>query len=245
MGNSAAAEVSATARSKMVTYDRASREVVWCLFCDIVSGKAPGHRLYMDKVCCAFLPRDGDAAVHVLVVPKRHIQNAKHLEPEDLELVKHLQRVGSIVAGRISALSPHPAGGDNPAIAAAFGAVPDCSLLPVSSKLAARERALAPSPASACEACRAAWNSTLHPTAPTASTPGHAGAADAEGLVTAFHAPPYNSIDHLHLHALVPPFAGLVFGWQGALSHNTMMPWSPSADAVCDALEASSREARL
>lgn len=233
----------------MVTYDKESGRVVRCLFCSIVAGTSSGHRLYMDDVCCAFLPRGSDADIHVLVVPKRHIKNAGDLHPSDVPLVRHMQQVGITLAARLAETKPPATWPDNAAIAASLGPVRDGSLCPVSVPLAAREAELAVA-AATCDDCSKAWSATLHPSAAAGASARALTSPKTIEITTAFHAPPFNSIDHLHMHALVPPFGGLL-GWHGAVTHNTMTPWSPSADALCAELEAravsesASRDARL
>ena len=44
-----------------------------CLFCDIASGKLPGHVVLDDAVAFAFLDRSPLFIGHVLVIPKAHV----------------------------------------------------------------------------------------------------------------------------------------------------------------------------
>ncbi|KAA0155228.1 hypothetical protein FNF29_01979 [Cafeteria roenbergensis] len=193
-----------------------------CLFCSIVGGRAPATRLYMDCVCCAFLTRRPDAAKHVLVVPRRHVRNLGDVGPDDAALVSHLKHVGSAVLDRMSLSA-----------AAAGPVAADDSLVPVPAELATRERELAKE--HTCDDCTAAQSSTLL-SPPADAVPVSAAAPDDErdDRVFAFHAPPYNSVDHLHLHCMAPPFTG----WKGSWSHWTGGYWSPSADSIVAGLEA-------
>lgn len=44
-----------------------------CLFCRIVSGAIPVHRLFEDEEILAFADIAPQAPVHLLIVPKRHV----------------------------------------------------------------------------------------------------------------------------------------------------------------------------
>ncbi len=46
-----------------------------CLFCKIVSGEIPCHKIYEDKNCLAFLDINPVNLGHTLIVPKQHSKN--------------------------------------------------------------------------------------------------------------------------------------------------------------------------
>lgn len=54
-----------------------------CLFCKIVAGTIPSKKAYEDDEVLAFYDIDPQAPVHVLVIPKKHIQSADAVRPED------------------------------------------------------------------------------------------------------------------------------------------------------------------
>ncbi len=54
-----------------------------CIFCQIVSGKTPCHKIYEDKKYLAFLDIRPIAPGHVLVVPKKHSQDLLHAAPTE------------------------------------------------------------------------------------------------------------------------------------------------------------------
>jgi histidine triad (HIT) family protein len=56
-----------------------------CLFCDIVAGKVPAEIVHEAERTVAFRDINPTAPVHVLVVPRRHIENAAALELDDAE----------------------------------------------------------------------------------------------------------------------------------------------------------------
>ena len=53
-----------------------------CLFCRIVSGEAPAQVVHSTETTVAFRDINPMAPVHVLVVPRRHIENAAAVEPD-------------------------------------------------------------------------------------------------------------------------------------------------------------------
>lgn len=54
-----------------------------CLFCKIAAGIIPSKKAYEDDEVVAFYDIDPQAPVHVLVIPKRHIQSAHYVCAED------------------------------------------------------------------------------------------------------------------------------------------------------------------
>ena len=46
-----------------------------CVFCKIVSGEIPSHRVYEDENVLAFLDSNPVSRGHTLVIPKRHVEN--------------------------------------------------------------------------------------------------------------------------------------------------------------------------
>lgn len=54
-----------------------------CLFCKIVSGVLPGHKVYEDDDVLAFLDIAPVNYGHTLVIPKKHYQNFEEI-PEEI-----------------------------------------------------------------------------------------------------------------------------------------------------------------
>jgi len=54
-----------------------------CLFCRIVAGEIPAEIVHSSDLAVAFRDLNPQAPVHVLVVPRRHIDHAGVLEPDD------------------------------------------------------------------------------------------------------------------------------------------------------------------
>lgn len=50
-----------------------------CIFCKIVKGESPADILYEDDLVMAFPSIDSIAPVHILIIPKEHIESIAHL----------------------------------------------------------------------------------------------------------------------------------------------------------------------
>jgi histidine triad (HIT) family protein len=69
-----------------------------CLFCHIASGEIPARTVYEDEQVVAFADTNPQAPVHLLVIPRRHVENVAALQPGDCELMSHLMLVAARVA---------------------------------------------------------------------------------------------------------------------------------------------------
>ncbi|MCQ4257500.1 histidine triad nucleotide-binding protein [Stutzerimonas stutzeri] len=54
-----------------------------CLFCKIVAGEIPAHKIYEDDQVIAFNDIAPQAPVHFLVIPRKHIATLNDLSEED------------------------------------------------------------------------------------------------------------------------------------------------------------------
>ena len=69
-----------------------------CLFCKIASGKMDTDFVYTDQKVVVFEDINPQAAVHLLIVPKKHISDLNHLKEEDNELIGHVYQVAKKLA---------------------------------------------------------------------------------------------------------------------------------------------------
>lgn len=58
-----------------------------CLFCKIVKGEIPSEKVYEDEEILAFKDIHPKAPVHLLIIPKKHIDSMKKIEKEDEALI--------------------------------------------------------------------------------------------------------------------------------------------------------------
>lgn len=61
-----------------------------CLFCKIVSGEIPSTKVYEDDICYAFRDIAPQGPVHVLVIPKEHIQSVNQIDENNKDIVAHI-----------------------------------------------------------------------------------------------------------------------------------------------------------
>ena len=58
-----------------------------CIFCKIIKGEIPSKKVYEDKDIFAFEDVNPQAPVHVLIVPKKHIEKSLDATGQDKELI--------------------------------------------------------------------------------------------------------------------------------------------------------------
>jgi histidine triad (HIT) family protein len=63
-----------------------------CLFCKIINGDIPSKKVYEDEAVYAFEDINPNAAVHVLVVPKLHIDSVDCVDCENIAAVAEVMK---------------------------------------------------------------------------------------------------------------------------------------------------------
>ncbi len=61
-----------------------------CVFCKIIAGEIPSAKVYEDEICLAFKDLGPKAPIHILVIPKAHIQSVDAVTPENSGVVAHI-----------------------------------------------------------------------------------------------------------------------------------------------------------
>jgi histidine triad (HIT) family protein len=69
-----------------------------CLFCKIVEGNVPASIVHRDEHLIAFKDINPQAPLHVLIVPRRHIDSLNALGPDDDGLVGEMIRRAAAIA---------------------------------------------------------------------------------------------------------------------------------------------------
>lgn len=69
-----------------------------CIFCKIIKGEIPSTKVYEDEDIIAFKDINPAAPVHVLVVPKQHIESLEELDEENIKVVVPAHRAIKKVA---------------------------------------------------------------------------------------------------------------------------------------------------
>lgn len=142
---------------KGVTYN-AIGIVQDCLFCRILGGKEPAQIVKDSEQFVAFKTIAPASPYHLLISPRKHIQNIHALCKADVALIHELKAFG------LSALTADQ---------------------------------------------------------------------QSSGVQMSFHRPPYNSIDHLHLHVIAYKSQ---MSWVGYLKYMTGTPWCIDVDALIEQL---------
>ena len=69
-----------------------------CLFCKIIDGSIPSTAVYQDEVCYAFADIHPQAPVHVLIVPREHVDSLAEVNAGHRPMLGHLLWVAAEIA---------------------------------------------------------------------------------------------------------------------------------------------------
>ena len=72
-----------------------------CLFCRIVAGEIPADVVHQNERAIAFRDINPQAPVHVLVIPRDHLESLDEAARSDEALLGHLLRVAARVANEL------------------------------------------------------------------------------------------------------------------------------------------------
>lgn len=69
-----------------------------CIFCKIARGEIPSDKIYEDEKIYAFKDINPEAPVHVVIIPKKHIESLNTITVEESDIIAHI----SVVVKEIS-----------------------------------------------------------------------------------------------------------------------------------------------
>jgi len=69
-----------------------------CVFCKIIKKEIPAAIVFEDENILAFKDVRPLAPVHILIIPKKHIETVNDLKDEDAELVGHMILIAKKIA---------------------------------------------------------------------------------------------------------------------------------------------------
>lgn len=72
-----------------------------CIFCKIIKGDIPSEKVYEDDRILAFKDINPAAPIHVLVIPKVHVQNVLEIGVENSEIISDIFRAINKVAEQL------------------------------------------------------------------------------------------------------------------------------------------------
>ena len=61
-----------------------------CIFCKIIKGEIPSEKVYEDENVLAFKDINPVAPIHILVIPKKHIEKLVDVREEESYLVAEI-----------------------------------------------------------------------------------------------------------------------------------------------------------
>ena len=69
-----------------------------CLFCKIIRKEIPATVVHEDEVCVAFEDINPQAPVHILLIPRKHIDGLNHAAEEDAAMLGRLHLTAAKIA---------------------------------------------------------------------------------------------------------------------------------------------------
>lgn len=74
-----------------------------CIFCKIINGEIPSNKVYEDEKVLAFYDIHPVTPIHVLVIPKKHIESIVKLESkEDYEYIESIHKAINEIAKKLN-----------------------------------------------------------------------------------------------------------------------------------------------
>jgi len=64
-----------------------------CIFCKIINGEIPSKKVYEDETVLAFWDINPQAPVHLIIIPKLHIESMAGITRENSSVVAHISEV--------------------------------------------------------------------------------------------------------------------------------------------------------
>jgi histidine triad (HIT) family protein len=72
-----------------------------CIFCKIIKGTLPSEKVFENENVFAFKDISPQAPVHVLIVPKKHVEDVLDVRVEDAHLFNHLFMAVQHIVGQL------------------------------------------------------------------------------------------------------------------------------------------------
>lgn len=69
-----------------------------CVFCKIIKGEIPSTKVYEDEEILAFNDINPAAPIHVLIIPKKHIESLAHMNEEDEIIISKIYKIINKIA---------------------------------------------------------------------------------------------------------------------------------------------------
>ena len=69
-----------------------------CIFCNIISGSIPSNKVYENDNLVAFYDINPQAPVHVIIIPKQHIQSANEINKFNSTIIARIFEAIPLIA---------------------------------------------------------------------------------------------------------------------------------------------------
>lgn len=69
-----------------------------CVFCKIVSGEIPSKKAYEDDKVLAFFDLEPQAPVHILIIPKKHIESVDRVNSQNSQIIGYIFEIAAKLA---------------------------------------------------------------------------------------------------------------------------------------------------
>jgi len=69
-----------------------------CIFCKIAKGESKSNLVYQDETAVAFPDINPKAPVHLLIIPRKHIESVADLAEDEEKLMGHLVSIANKLA---------------------------------------------------------------------------------------------------------------------------------------------------
>lgn len=69
-----------------------------CIFCNIISGNIPSNKVYENDNLVAFYDINPQAPVHVIIIPKQHIQSANEINKFNSTIIAQIFEAIPLIA---------------------------------------------------------------------------------------------------------------------------------------------------
>ena len=69
-----------------------------CTFCKIIKGEIPSNKVYEDEEILAFKDINPAAPIHILVIPKKHLESLATMKEGDEKIISKIYQVINIIA---------------------------------------------------------------------------------------------------------------------------------------------------
>lgn len=69
-----------------------------CTFCKIIKGEIPSNKVYEDEEILAFKDINPAAPIHILVIPKKHLESLATMKKGDEKIISKIYQVINIIA---------------------------------------------------------------------------------------------------------------------------------------------------